>query len=104
MTTNNTITPATLLLSDFKAMPLEQKLETIYARLLTISEEGRKQPRPQGYSLKDVAGMLHVSYPSVYKWAQLEGLVIAHRNTRMSWQQIKELAKKYNKVIDEAYL
>ena len=71
---------------------------------LVILEAEKKKPRPQGYMLKDVAGMFHVSYPTVYKWCQAEGYVMAGRNTRIDWGQIQELSQKYNKVIDESYM
>ena len=89
--------------NEFRQLPLEQKLEAIYMRLVVL-EADKKKPRPQGYMLKDVAGMFHVSYPTVYKWCQVEGYVMAGRNTRIDWGQIKELSQKYNKVIDESYM
>lgn len=89
--------------AEFRQLPLEQKLEAIYMRLVILEAE-KKKPRPQGYMLKDVAGMFHVSYPTVYKWCQVEGYVMAGRNTRIDWGQIQELSQKYNKVIDESYM
>ncbi len=89
--------------AEFRQMPLEQKLEAIYMRLVILEAE-KKKPRPQGYQLKDVAGMFHVSYPTVYKWCQAECYVMAGRNTRLSWEQIKHLESKYNKMIDESYM
>lgn len=88
---------------EFRQLPLEQKLEAIYMRLVVLEAE-KKKPRPQGYMLKDVAGMFHVSYPTVYKWCQVEGYVMAGRNTRLSWEQIKELEAKYDKQLDESYM
>lgn len=89
--------------AEFRQLPLEQKLEAIYMRLVILEAE-KKKPRPQGYMLKDVAGMFHVSYPTVYKWCQVEGYVMAGRNTRLSWEQIKELEAKYDKQLDESYM
>lgn len=89
--------------AEFRQLPLEQKLEAIYMRLVVLEAE-KKKPRPQGYMLKDVAGMFHVSYPTVYKWCQKEGYVMAGRNTRLSWEQIKELEAKYDKQLDESYM
>ena len=89
--------------NEFRQMPLEQKLEAIYMNQLQQIAD-RKKPRPQGYPLKDVAGMFHVSYSTVYKWCQIEGYVMAGRNTRLAWDQIKDLETKYNKMIDESYM
>ena len=89
--------------SEFRSMSLEEKLEAIFMRLVQI-ENDKKKPRPQGYPLKDVAGMFHVSYSTVYKWCQIEGYVMAGRNTRLAWDQIKDLETKYNKMIDESYM
>lgn len=89
--------------SEFRTMSIEEKLEAIFMRVIKL-EADKKKPRPQGYTLKDVAGMLHMSYPTIYKWVQEENWVIPQRNTRLEWDQVQQLAQKYNKVIDESYM
>lgn len=94
---------AVLSMDEFRRLHLEEKLDALYSRLLDMRKEG-KQPRPSGYLLREAADIMHVSYPTAYKWAVAEGWRTDGRNTRLSFDQIEQLATKYGKLIDRDYL